>query len=498
VAACPTHALQFVDRESVREPARRLAAVSIVAPLVEGSDPKTEIAKYAPKPKPGQIKGRGRRVVVIGSNAAGAMAALHAADAGAKVTLIAADAFSYRRPAIPSLIEGHIRDLSEAQIYPIETFTARGIEVRCPATAIGLDTAKKTITVRAADGKTSEVAYDSAVLATGGIAPKPSVPGADKRGVYPFTNAEGAMAIVRSLEHAKSAVVIGAGFIALEVAEALLDRGLKVYFNVRSRILRRLLEDDLSKFLATRFRRHGLEFLEDEAVSEIGGGEAVEYVVHKGRRIPVELVVLGTGVGPNAALAKAAGIQLAKSGAIAVDNCMRTSAANVYAAGDCAEVPDAQTGRFVYSAVGSTGALAGIIAGSNAAGGEVKSDGFLRAQADRIMGLDIFSVGHSTTTAAEVGLEVKVHDLPTPAEVDRAEEEVLAKLLTDSKDRIVGAQAVTFRYGSQYAWQLYWAVLMNMDRRKFLERWMSPRRRAAKMVEEMGWGELVIDPAKKA
>jgi NADPH-dependent 2,4-dienoyl-CoA reductase/sulfur reductase-like enzyme len=232
--------------------------------------------------------------------------------------------------------------------------------------------------------------------------------------------------------------------------------------------------------------------LTGEEISEIGGSEAVEYVMHKGQKIPAQLVILGTGVAPNVKLAQAAGIKLAESGAIAVDNHMKTSAADVYAAGDCAEVPDFSTGRFGYSAVGSTGALAGAIAGINAAGGNQKTDGFVRAQGDEILGMQVYSIGHSTTTAKEVGLEVKVHDLPSPPEVDRPRDEVVAKLLTDSKDRIVGAQAAAYRHGSQYAWQLYQAVVTGEARSEFLKHWMSPRRRAAKMAQEKGWGELIV------
>ena len=486
VAACPTHALQFVAADEVAKDERRLAAVSVVTTLTGGAKPAAKKAKKAPKAK------KARRVVVIGSNAAGAMAAIHAAQAGAKVTIITADPMSYRRPAIPALIAGHMADISEARIYSPETFKKYGIEVRAPAMAIAMDTAKKTVTIKAGS-KTEGIAYDAAVLATGGTAARPKIVGSDKKGVCTFTTVEGAEEIIAAARSARTAVVVGASFVALEVAQALLEKGLKVYFNVRSRILRRLVEPDVSEYLQRRFAQRGLEMLDGEEISESGGGEAVEYVIHKGNKTPAELVILGTGVWPNVKLAEAAGIQLAESGAIAVDKRMQTSAADVYAAGDCAEVPDFSTGRFGYSAVGSTGALAGAIAGTNAAGSDQKTDGFLRAQGDEILGIQVYSIGHTTTTAKEVGLEVTVHDLPSPAEVERPRDEVLAKLLTDSKDRIVGAQAVAFHHGSQYAWQLYEAVMTSAPRKDFLKRWMSPRRRAAAMAEKVGWGELVVE-----
>jgi NADPH-dependent 2,4-dienoyl-CoA reductase/sulfur reductase-like enzyme/Fe-S-cluster-containing hydrogenase component 2 len=497
VAACPTHALRFVDSNATEDPCvSHLAAVSVVTELTGGgkgpSSAQQNASRVIPKTGLTMPPGPSRRVVVVGSNAAGAMAALHAAQAGAAVTLITADPVSYRRPSIPALIAGHMDDIAQAQIYAPETFKKHGIAVRAPATVIGMDTAKKVLTVKMPDGRTDAVPYDAAVLATGGTAARPKIKGAEKAGVCTFTTVEGAREIIAQAKNAQAAVVVGASFIALEVAQALLEKGLAVYFNVRSRILRRLLEPDVSELLQARFARKGLVMLTGEEISEIGGGDTVAFVMHKGRKIPAQLVVLGTGVGPNVRLAQAAGLALAESGAIAVDNHMKTSAPDVYAAGDCAEVPDFSTGRFGYSAVGSTGALAGAIAGINAAGGDQKTDGFVRAQGDEILGVQVYSIGLSTTTAKEVGLEVTVHDLPSPPEVDRPRDEVVARLLVDAKDRIVGAQAVAHRHGSQYAWQLYQAVVTGETRTAFLKHWMSPRRRAAALAEKQGWGELIV------
>ena len=506
VAACPTHALQFVDRGDVAAEGNRLTAVSVVTEagvacsrgrLREhesgaGENMPTPTAAWACHPageKP--ATSTPRRVVVIGASAAGAMAAIHAAQAGAEVTLVSADVLSYRRPAIPALIAGQMESIDEARIYSPETFAKHGIRVVSPAIAETLDTTKKTVRLRTADGAAEDLPYDAAVLAVGGTALRPKIPGADKRGVCTFTTAEGALEILRVAGTARAAVVVGASFVALEVAQALMERGLKVYFNVRSRILRRMMEPDLSAYLQDRFAQRGLEMLAGEEISEIGGGEAVEYVVHKGVKIPADLVVLGAGVGPNVMLARAAGLKLGASGAVAVDGRMQTSAPDVYAAGDCAEAPDFSTGRAAYSAVGSTGALAGAIAGTSAAGGDAHTDGFLRAQADEILGLQVYSIGHSTTTAADVGLAVTAYDLPTPPEVERARDEIRGHLLTDAAGRIVGAQAVAFHHGSQYAWQLYQAVLAGEPREAFLKRWMSPRRRAAKLAEQ-AWGELVV------
>jgi len=495
VEACPTGALQLVETDEVEDEDRHLVAVNIVAALTGDGEAEHEIAGKAVRARSDKVKGAEKRhVVVVGSSAAGAMAAIHAARAGANVTVVTADATSYRRPAIPALLAGYIDTMDEARIFGPETLGALGIEVLAPARATGMDTKAKTVTVETADGETRALSYDAAVLATGSIPARPPIDGADKAGVCTFLSAEGAREILDRIgDGARRAVVVGASFVALEVAEALLDRGLEVAFNVRSRILRRIVEPQISEYLQRHFEARGLRMLTGEAISEIGGSKRVEYVVHKGEKVPADLVILGAGARANTDLAQAAGIRLAESEAVAVDHQMATSAPDVYAAGDCAEAPDFPTGRFTYSAVGSTGALAGAIAGMNAAGADEEVEGFLRAQADEILGRQIISVGHTSTMAEAVGLDVTVHDLPQPPEVDRARDEIVGVLLTDGEDRIVGAQVVARRHGSQYGWQVYRAVLTGEAREAFLAHWTSPRQKAARAADEARAGEVTVE-----
>jgi len=424
-----------------------------------------------------------KKVVIIGGSAAGMMAAISAARQGksAEVTVLSADAAAYRRPGIPALISGYISQPGQAGVFSNDVLARHNIKLLCPVEVTDINAGEKVVTYEGEGGK-GKLAFDSAVIATGGYPIIPKIKGADKKGVCTFTTFEGAQQIVNAVSDADSAVVIGAGFIALEIAEALMHKGLDVYFNVRSRILRKIVEPEVSEHLSRRFEREGLKMLMGETISEIGGGESIQYVVHKGKKIPTKVVIMGTGMRPNVALAEKCGIKLGQSGAIKVDSRMQTSVPNIYAAGDCAESPDLGTGRFVYSPVGSIGAMAGRIAGRNAAGGNEKTEGFLRAQADEILGLQIFSIGHSTTTAKEVGLKVKVQDLEVPEQVEKAygpKAFEMAKILTDENDRIVGAQLVTSRYGSQYAWQLYRAVLASEDRAEFLEHFISPRAKFA-------------------
>jgi NADPH-dependent 2,4-dienoyl-CoA reductase/sulfur reductase-like enzyme len=431
------------------------------------------------------------------------MAAIAAAkeDPNADVAVLTRDQLPYRRPAIPALIAGYITGPTEAKVFPPETLARYNIKLICPAEATNINLKSKVISVLS-NGKEMKLAYDAAVIATGGYPVIPNIPGSDKKGVCTFTTYEAAAEIVEMAKTASCAVVIGAGFIALEIAEALMHKGLDVYFNVRSRILRKLLEPQVSEFLIHKFEQWGLKILSSEEISEIGGKNSVEYVIHKGRQIAANLVVMGTGVKPNVALAEKCGIELGPSGAIKVDNRMQTSAADVYAVGDCAESPDLGTGRFVYSPVGSIGASAGKIAGRNAAGANIETKGFLRAQADQILGMQIFSIGHSTTSAKEVNLVVNVHDLTVPVKSQMMQPFEIAKLLTDRNNRIVGGQLVAKKHGSQFAWQLYEAVLTGENREEFVKHFNSTRMKVAEalvnivkstvLVESIGEGKALM------
>jgi len=439
-----------------------------------------------------------RRIVVIGGSVAGMTAAIAAIeqDPDVEVMVVTQDQILYRRPAIPALIAGYITGPEGAKVFSVETLARYDIKLICPAEVTDIDTSAKTISILT-HGKAKKITYDAAVIATGSNPLIPKIAGSDKKGVCTFTTYEAAREILKIAKTANCAVVVGAGFIALEIAEALIHKGLQVYFNVRSRILRRLVEPEVSEFLSHKFEQQGLRMLAGEAISEIGGKDRVEYVIHKGKKIATNLVVIGTGVKPNVALAETCGVELGPSGAIKIDNQMQTSVPNIYAAGDCAESPSLGTGRFVYMPVGSVGAFAGKIAGVNAAGAHQKTAGLLRAQADEILGVQIFSIGHSTTSAKEVNLKVKVHNLTAPTKNQMTKPFELAKLLTDDSDRIVGAQLVGKKHGSQFACQLYKAVLTEENKEEFLERFNSPRLKVAEALVHAVKSTVVVESVGK-
>ena len=425
------------------------------------------------------------------------MAAIAAAEQNPEchITLLTRDELSYRRPAIPAFIAGYITGPKGAQILSEDILAQYKILLIAAAEAYEIDPATRFISILRR-GEKEKIPYDAAVIATGSSPLIPKIPGAEKKGVCTFTTYEAALEIVEMARTANRAVVIGAAFIALEIAEALMHKGLDVYFNVRSRILRKLLEPDVSEFLMKKFEQQGLKMLAGEAISEIAGGKNVEHVVYQGSKIPTELVVMGTGVQPNVELAKKTGIELGPSGAIKVNHRMETSLEDIYAAGDCAESPDLLTGKFMYSPVGSIGASAGKIAGSNAAGADKRTKGFLRAQADQILETQIFSIGHSSVSAEEAGLNVHVRNLEPQqvSDINRFTKPFeIGKLLTDENQRVVGAQLVTKNAGSQFAGQLYRAVVSGEKIDELLERLHWPRMQMARTLIHALNSKIVVE-----
>jgi NADPH-dependent 2,4-dienoyl-CoA reductase/sulfur reductase-like enzyme len=423
------------------------------------------------------------KIIIIGANAAGLSAAVNARkeNPGSKITIISKELYNpYRRPAIPSIITGEITDLIDAYIFTPDYLKNLNIEFLPKTEVIELDLKSKSVKIREiGSNMINKLEYDSLVLCMGGYSRIPKLKGVDKKGVCTFNTYDDTLEIIKIAKPGLTAVVVGAGFVGLEIAESLMKKGLKVYFNVRSRILRRLLEPDFSDYLNECFEQKGLKMLTGESISEIGGNEKVEYVVIKGEKIETSLVVFGTGVEPNVTIAKNAGIELGLTGAIKVNTKMQTSDQNVYAAGDCAESPDLLTQQYTYSPVGSIAALAGAIAGTNAAGGNKETKGFIRAQIDKILGKEIISIGHSSTTAKEVNLDIKIYDLSEWIKNKRnstlsEKYPVKLKIITDSMDKIVGAQVITQKYGSQYSYELLKSILNHKPFDEFINKWKPP------------------------
>ncbi len=315
--------------------------------------------------------------------------------------------------------------------------------------------------------------YHALILATGGQDIVPQIKGTELNNVFTFRTFDDALKISQKVKLNKSAIVVGAGPIALSVAEALVKRGVKTKIVIRSRALRTLIEPDLSRDLQRRIKEAGVEALTSAEIEEIGGSRSVEYVKIFDKKIPASMLIFATGVRPSIELAKETETKLGEYG-IKVDEHLRTSNPEIYAAGDCIEATDSITKKHTYFPIGSVAAEAGRIAGVNAVGGDERSDGFLRVQGDRLFGVDVTSIGHSSATANDIGIKANVIDIKLASLMRNSycfgeKYRVKAKIVTDEKERIIGAQTLGERFAAHDRYVLFRAIKEKMGLYEFLD-----------------------------
>jgi len=429
----------------------------------------------------GDVSVKRHRLVVIGGNIAGFSAAMGAreVDKHAEIIVLSKELHPpYRRSMLSSIVAQGASSIEGIYMFSARLHDPRmrfllGVEV----SDIKLE--EKTVTIE--DTRTEKdlvFDYSSLVLAMGGVSPVPSVQGVEKKGVFVLRTLEDALQILQTIRldcsaHVR-AVVVGAGFAGLEIAEALARQGARVTIVIRSRILREFVEPNLSQYLKNQIEQKGVMVITGVSPIEIEGEKGVEYVrLEDDTKIPASVVVFATGVNPNVALAQKIDVELGKNGAIKVDRYMQTSIPQIHAAGDCAETLDALTGRWTYYPVGSVAAKEGIIAGMNALGSKVEFGGVIRTQMDMLFGEGIASIGHGSESAKKIGMKVDLIELSLMKSRFSFLNTCPAKIMVavDPDDRMVGAQVVSDRFASPYAFTLLSAIQKRITLGEFLEKW---------------------------
>ncbi|GAG40999.1 unnamed protein product, partial [marine sediment metagenome] len=218
----------------------------------------------------------------------------------------------------------------------------RGIDVRAGTRVVSGDLSSKTLDTRDSKGKTSTITYEKLILATGGSPAIPNLPGTSLQGVYTIQDMADASRLGQVLSSVKSVAIVGAGFSGLEAAERLHNLSKTVHMIVRSRFMRRLLEEPMSEELASRIP-HGIQIHKGQSPTSVNGEGQVSGLSLGETEIPVEAVILMTGIKPNVDLARDLGIEIGTLGGVKVNERMETSVEDVYAVGDCVELQDPQT-----------------------------------------------------------------------------------------------------------------------------------------------------------
>lgn len=388
-------------------------------------------------------------MLVVGGVAAGLSAALRARrlDQSLAISVFERTGYcSYTACGLPYLISRTIRDHHDLVVREPAALREHGIEVHLHHEVSLLDMPARRATVRNLQSSCErEVAFDQLVLATGSVPVAPFA-GAELPGCFTLRTVESALAVNEWIERTRPrrAVIIGGSFLGLEMAEALLRRGIQVSVLDAAPQLIPSIDPDIAGVVERELGRHAVSVQTRAKVREIAGTPAgVREVVLDDVSIPCEMVVIGVGVRPETSLAVAAGIPTGARGAIAVDAHMRTRVDGVWAAGDVCETRHLLKAEPSYLPLGTTANKQGRVAGSNIGGNDETFAGVVGTSAVKVCDLEVARTGLSTQEATEAGIDVAA---VTVTHKSRAGyypgcEPITVRMLADRSDgRLLGGQ----------------------------------------------------------
>ena len=396
-----------------------------------------------------------RRLVVIGGDAAG-MSAASAARRLAGPEQLQIVAFergsytSYSACGIPYHIGNRVADADTLVVRsPTEFAAKQAIQARVHHEVTELDLDRRSVRVRDTHGGTEMwEGFDALMVATGATPRRPDLPGIDATGIFGVQTLDDGLAVRAFLEQRRpqQAAVVGAGYVGLELAEALCGWGVHVTLVESGPAPMSTLDPDLGDMLTAAMRSFGMTVRLGETVTgfDTERGQVSAVVTNQGS-VPADMVILGLGVRPNTDLARAAGIPLGSSGAIAVDQQMRTHIDGVWAGGDCAEKFHRVARRGVALPLGTHANKEGRTAGINIAGGYATFPGVLGTAVTKVCNVEIGRTGLNEREARAAGyqsLAVTV-DSTTRAGYYPGAKPIRTKIIAErGTGRLLGAQIV--------------------------------------------------------
>ncbi|MBE6829790.1 MAG: pyridine nucleotide-disulfide oxidoreductase [Ruminococcaceae bacterium] len=394
------------------------------------------------------------KVLIVGGVAGGAGAAtrLRRQSEEAKIILFEKGEYiSYANCGLPYYIGGTIRDRKKLIVTQPELLRRRfGIDVRTKSEVVKIDREKKTVTVQNhADGSTYEESYDKLILSPGAVPKRPNLPGIDSEGIFTLRTVPDTLQIDAYIKekHAKSAVVVGAGFIGVEMAENLKERGLDVTIVEFLDQAIASLDPEMAAILHRHMRENGIKLLFGTGVQGFEKTGSLKVKLTKDRELEADLVILSIGVAPDSRLAKEAGLELGVGGSILTDDTFATSDPDIYAVGDAISVRQIVTGDRTLVPLAGPANKQGRLAGDNVLGQRVTRDGGVQGSAV----LKVFDM-----TAASTGLnekQLKAQEIPyqktyihpsSHAGYYPGSSQISMKLLFAADGKILGAQAVGY------------------------------------------------------
>jgi len=388
------------------------------------------------------------RLVVIGGDAGGMTAATNARRMRNDLEIVAFERstrVSYSACGIPYLVSGEVAEVDALVARtPREFREANRIDVRIEHEVVGIDLDRGQVEVHdQPHGRTFRIGFDHLLIGTGARPVRPDLPGIDDELVIGVQTLDDGVRLLAQAERSRCqrVVVVGGGYIGLEMAEAFVMWGAEVTLVDGGPHLMRTLDPDMAALVTKALERHSIEVRTGVTVTGFEPG-----AVHTADgRIPADLVVLGLGVTPNTELAEAAGIALGARGSIKVDRRQATSHERVWAAGDCAESFHLVSQRPVHVALGTVANRQGRVAGINIGGGYATFPGVVGTAITKVCSTEVARTGLTELEAARDGFRAigTVIESTTRAGYVPDTAPITVKLVTEvGTGRLLGGQIV--------------------------------------------------------
>lgn len=393
------------------------------------------------------------KLVIIGGDAAGMSAASKVRREQPNREIIVfekSDYTSYSACGIPYFISETVKTIDELVVRSPQTFRNKyNIDVRTMHLVLSVDVSNKRIRVL---DKTKQVEfweeYDQLLIATGGKAFCPDIEGNNANNAFGVTTLKSGINIENFIEQEKpkSAVIIGGGYIGLEMAEALLIRGLKVTIVNRSKQVMNTLDPDMGEMISQAILNLRIDlYCEEELKAFDLEGKKIKAVVTGKRTIPTDMVVFGMGSSPNTEFLKDSGIELGIRNAIKVNGQMQTNIKDVWAAGDCVETLHLISHQQVYIALGTLANKTGVVAGSNIAGQKLLFPGAVGTAVCKICSYEVARTGLLEKELQKLGIEyaTTIIKSKTRAHYYPNAKNITVKLIAEKNSgRLLGGQIV--------------------------------------------------------
>ena len=388
------------------------------------------------------------RLIVIGAVAGGTSAAAKARrnDPSAEIVMYEIDKYiSYSACGMPYYIGGEIEDEGKLTPRGPEHFKEKyDIVVKTGHEVLSFNAEKKTLEVKNLEtGEIFTDHYDKLLISTGATSSIPPIKGVDKSHVFSLRNINDMNKIKGFLDQRKpkKAVVVGTGFIGMEMAENLKILGLDVTMVEMLSHVSPVLDEEMSMLIEGHLNDKGVSVYTSNSASEITDSQVI---LKDGTILDAPMVIIATGITPNTKVAKEAGVEIGVTRAIKVNKFMETNLKDVYAVGDCAEQYNLITGKPAYVPLGSTANKTGRIAGINMTGGQVEFRGILGTAIYRIFDLTVAQTGLTEREALKEGFKVSVKQnrFPDKPGYMGGKKMTIRSVVDTESGRVLGAQII--------------------------------------------------------